>query len=82
MIDVGGLRMTIPRVDDLLVYKLVASRPQDLRDAEELLLRYVDTVDLPRSRRLVGEFAAVLERPEMLTTFDRLVALARGRGQS
>jgi hypothetical protein len=34
---------------------MVASRPQDLRDVEELLLRYVDTVDLPRSRRLVGE---------------------------
>ena len=82
VINVGGLRMTIPRVDDLLVYKMVASRPQDLRDAEELLLRYVNTVDLPRSRRLVGEFAAVLERPEMLTTFDRLVALARGPGES
>ena len=82
VIDVGGLRMTIPRVDDLLVYKMVASRPQDLRDAEELLLRYVDTVDLSRGRRLVGEFAAVLERPEMLTTFDRLVALARGPGGS
>ena len=81
-IDVGGLHMAIPRVDDLLVYKMVASRPQDLRDVEELLLRYVDTVDLPRVRRLVGEFAAVLERPEMLTTFDRLVALARGPGES
>jgi len=32
VIDVGGLRTAIPRVDDLLVYKLVASRPQDLRD--------------------------------------------------
>lgn len=82
VIDVGGLRMTIPRVDDLLVYKMVASRPQDLRDVEELLLRYVDTVDLPRGRRLVGDFAAVLERPEMLTEFDRLVALARGPGKS
>jgi hypothetical protein len=74
--------MAIPRVDDLLVYKMVASRPQDLRDAEELLLRYVDTVDVPRVRRLVDEFAAVLERPEMLTTFDQLVALARGPGES
>lgn len=82
VIDVGGLHMAIPRVDDLLVYKMVASRPQDLRDVEELLLRYVDTADLPRARRLVGEFAAVLERPEMLTTFDRLVALARGPGES
>ncbi|MGH8479442.1 MAG: hypothetical protein ACREXK_07695 [Gammaproteobacteria bacterium] len=27
MIDVGGLRLAIPRVDDLLVYKMVASRP-------------------------------------------------------
>jgi hypothetical protein len=82
MIDVGGLRMAIPRVDDLLVYKMVASRPQDLRDVEELLLRYVDTVDLPRSRRLVAEFGAVLERSEMLITFDQLVALAKGSGES
>ncbi|MGQ0591705.1 MAG: hypothetical protein ACT4QB_03395 [Gammaproteobacteria bacterium] len=42
----------------------------------------VNTVDLPRTRRLVGEFALVLERPEMLITFDGLVALARGPGKS
>jgi hypothetical protein len=74
--------MAIPRVADLLVYKMVASRPQDLRDVEELLLRYVDTVDLPRTRRLVTELAAVLERPETVITFDRLTALARGSGTS
>ena len=82
VVDVGGIRMAIPRVDDLLVYKMVASRPQDLRDVEELLLRYVDTVDLPRIRGLVGEFAAVLDRSEMLSSFDQLVAVARGRGKS
>ncbi len=78
MIDIGGLRMAIPRVDDLLVYKMVASRPQDLRDVEELLLRYVNAVDLPRVRRLIGEFSEVLERPEMVSKFDQLVSLARG----
>lgn len=82
VVDVGGMRMAIPRVDDLLVYKMVASRPQDLRDVEELLLRYVNTVDLVRIRRLIGEFAEVLERPEMVSSFDRLVALARGPGAS
>ena len=82
VVDVGGIRMAIPRVDDLLVYKMVASRPQDLRDVEELLLRYVDTVDLSRIRGLVGEFAAVLDRPEMVSSFDQLVTLARGRGKS
>lgn len=82
VIDVGGLRIAIPRVDDLLVYKMVASRPQDLRDVEELLLRYVNTVDLARVRRLLGEFAEVLEHPEMVRTFDQLVTLARGESKS
>lgn len=82
LVELGGLHLAIPRIDDLLVYKMVASRPQDLRDVEELLLRHVDTVDLARTRRLVAEFSAVLERPEMLTIFDRLVALARRCGKT
>ena len=35
--DIGGLRVRLPRVEDLLIMKAVARRPKDLQDIEGLL---------------------------------------------
>jgi hypothetical protein len=35
--DLGGVRVRLPEVEDLLIMKAVAQRPQDLRDIEGLL---------------------------------------------
>jgi hypothetical protein len=45
-------------------------------DVEKLLLRHAKRMDLGRVRRLVVEFAAILEAPEQVAEFDRLVKSA------
>jgi len=76
MIDFSGTTIAIPRVEDLIIYKMVASRPEDLRDVEELLLRYFDSLDRIRVEEVVGQFAALLDRPQMVTQLKGLFRLA------
>ncbi len=75
-VDFAGVRITIPRPEDLVIYKMVASRPQDVQDVEALLLRYRDQMDLARVRRIVGEFAEVLERPELMQELEQVIVKA------
>jgi hypothetical protein len=67
--DFGGVRIRLPRVEDLLVMKAVASRPKDLQDIEGLLAAHPE-VDASSARRWVREFAAAMNRPEVLVEFD------------
>jgi hypothetical protein len=79
--DYAGVRIRLPRPEDLIIYKLVAARPRDLDDAEKLLLLYGGSLDVPRIRRVVREFAEVLEDPARLEALERLLR-ATGLGQS
>ncbi len=72
-VDFAGVRIAIPRVEDMVIYKMVASRADDLRDVEELLLRYLDKIDMGKVRSITSQFADLLERPEMMTQLDDLV---------
>lgn len=74
--DFAGARIFIPRTEDLVIYKMVASRPDDLRDVEELLLRHLDKIDLRRVRSVVKQFADALERPEMARDMESLIKKA------
>lgn len=76
LVDFAGVQIAIPRPEDLVIYKMVASRPQDVLDAEALLLRYRDQMDLTRVRRIVGEFAEVVERPELVQELERVIVKA------
>lgn len=72
--DYAGVRIRIPRPEDLVVYKLVACRPRDLDDAEGLMVLHGGAMNLVRIRALVGEFAALLEDDERPKALDRLIA--------
>jgi hypothetical protein len=74
--DFAGVTIFIPKAEDLVIYKMVASRPEDLRDVEELLLRHFDRVDLGRVRTVVKQFADVLERSEMTRDLETLIKKA------
>lgn len=74
--DYAGVKIRVPRPDDLVVYELVAARPRDVDDAEKLILLYGPKLDLPRIRRLVGEFALALEDRTRVETLDRLLRRA------
>jgi hypothetical protein len=72
----ADLELPVPAIEDLLVYKAVANRPQDRQDLAALLRRHADHADLDAVRAWVAAFSAALEAPEMLAELDRLVALA------
>ncbi|MFO7563732.1 MAG: nucleotidyl transferase AbiEii/AbiGii toxin family protein [Enhygromyxa sp.] len=72
-IDVEGIRLPVARVEDLLIYKAVAWRERDRRDIRELLGLYHDELDLDRVREVIAQFAAVIDEPERLAEFERLV---------
>jgi hypothetical protein len=71
--DIGGLRVRLPRVEDLLVMKAIARRPKDLEDIEGLLAAH-PRADLVAVRRWVREFATAMSMSDMLDDFDKVVA--------
>ncbi|MEK7449487.1 MAG: DUF6036 family nucleotidyltransferase [Planctomycetota bacterium] len=72
-INFAGVRIAIPKVEDILIYKMVASRTKDLRDVEELLLRHIDKINLAEVRNVLKQFATLLERPEIITQLEELI---------
>jgi hypothetical protein len=78
MHDIGGVRLRLPRVEDLLVMKAVARRPKDLQDMEGLLAAHPEA-NLATVRQWVSEFAAAMSTADMLLDFDNLVARSKSR---
>jgi hypothetical protein len=68
--DFGGERIRAARPENLVVYKMVAGRAQDMADVSSLLLLYGSRLDIGRIRRLVREFAEALESPEISELFE------------
>lgn len=62
--QVGSLAIRLPTPEDLIIFKAVAHRPQDLMDIQALLESHPD-LDRERVRRWVREFARALEMPEL-----------------
>jgi hypothetical protein len=76
--DIGGLRVRLPRVEDLLIMKAVARRPKDLQDIEGLLAAHPEA-DVATVRQWVSEFATAMSSSDMLDDFDKLVARSKSR---
>ena len=76
--DIGGLRVRLPRVEDLLIMKAVARRPKDLQDIEGLLAAHPEA-DVATVRQWVSEFATAMSTSDMLDEFDKLVARCKSR---
>jgi hypothetical protein len=74
--DLGGIRVRLPRVEDLLIMKAVARRPKDIEDIRGLLAANPQ-VNIVEVRRWVREFATAMSVPEILEEFDKLLAQRR-----
>jgi predicted nucleotidyltransferase len=72
-IDYAHVRIPVARAEDLVVYKILASRPRDIDDAEKLLNLHGRVIQIARVRRLVQQFCEVLEDTNRLETLDRLL---------
>lgn len=79
--DVGGVRVRLPQVEDLLIMKAIAHRPQDLRDIEGLLDVFPGA-NVESVRRWVRDFAAAAELPDLPEEFEKLLAQRKSRSPS
>jgi predicted nucleotidyltransferase len=73
-----GINLRVPRVEDLIIMKAVASRPKDLADIDELLNVYPD-IDREQIRLAITEFADLVERPDLIERLEPLLAQKRKR---
>ncbi len=73
IVEVSGLLVPLPRVEDLMIMKAVAHRSQDFADIEALLEIHPEA-DVQAVLDVVAEFSELLEMPEIL---DDLKAVIR-----
>ena len=68
--------LALTRALEALGYKMVAARPRDLDDIENLLAVHGRSMNLRRVRAVVADFAAVLEDGERPAILERLLRQA------
>jgi len=71
--SIAGVEVRLPRVEDLLVMKAVAHRPQDMRDIDGLLAAHPQA-NIESVRRWVREFGIATAMSDLLEDFDKAVA--------
>jgi hypothetical protein len=71
--EVGpGRAVRLCTAEDLVVYKCVAGRPQDVLDVEGIVARQGDALDAAHIRRWLGEFAEVTGDREIPARFEHV----------
>jgi predicted nucleotidyltransferase len=71
IIDLGGIAIKFASLEDIVIHKIVASRPRDLEDAKSVLLKNPD-YDNEYIKEWLGEFDKSLEE-NFTDTFDSLL---------
>jgi Nucleotidyl transferase of unknown function (DUF2204) len=71
--EIGGIRLRLPSLEDLLIMNAFAHRPKDMEDIKGLLDAH-PTADLKIVRQWVKEFATAMSMPDLLDDFEKLVA--------
>lgn len=74
----GSVVLPVATAEDLIIYKAVAWRDRDRADIERLLVLHGRSINLPRVRGLVRQFARALDEPERGPAFDAIVSRALG----
>ena len=65
--------------EDLVIYKLIAARPQDVADVHAIVRRQGARLDVGRIRYWGHEFAALKEDPDLLRPLEDALRDAGGR---
>lgn len=72
----SGARFGLPTPEDIVIMKAIAAREIDYQDNRRILAVYRN-VDIKRIKYWVGQFAEVLEMPEILENLEKLLGSAR-----
>lgn len=68
----AGVDAPAARPEDLIIYKLFAARPQDVKDAEALLLMHRRRIDLSRVRAVLDHLGEMADEPMLSRRVDEL----------
>lgn len=71
-----GVVLRTCSAEHLIIYKLVAARPQDLIDVEGIVRRQGARLDITRIRRWGQEFSELKEDPDLLRPFEEALRKA------
>ncbi len=74
IIPFGSARVPVAKPEDLLIYKLIADRPRDVSDAEQLLLLHRSRIDFLRVRRVLQALAEHLDGRDRIAALDEMLA--------
>jgi len=72
--DLGGWSAWICSAEDLIIQKVTAGRGKDWPDVESLLIEQRGKLDEAYIADWLAQFAEALEKPEILTDYQRLLA--------
>jgi hypothetical protein len=72
--DLGGWSVWICSAEDLIIQKIIAGRGKDWLDVEALLIEQGDKLDQAYIEDWLAQFADVLEKPEIMTEYQILLA--------
>ncbi|MBI3930231.1 MAG: nucleotidyltransferase [Armatimonadetes bacterium] len=71
-VSLAGVSVKVCRPEDLIVYKLLSTRPRDHADAETVIQRQGDGLDCEHIRHWLRLFEQALNDSTLISTFDRL----------
>jgi hypothetical protein len=69
---VGEISIRLPRVEDLVIMKVIAHRDRDLQDVEGLLNAHPD-VNIEEIRQYVSDFATATSMSDLIVDFERIL---------
>lgn len=72
-IPVGDARVRFATAEDLILHKIVSERARDLEDVEGIVRRQRGKLDLDYLRPRIRLLSETMQRPQMLTEFERLL---------
>lgn len=75
--DVGGTAVPIIDPTDLVIAKVLASRPKDLEDARALWRLHGGELDAQRVRRTLGLLEEALSQNDLISTFESITRRPR-----
>jgi hypothetical protein len=72
-VSLGGARLPVASVEDLVIYKAIAWRERDRADIQRLIELHADSINFVRVRSRVREFSEAIEEPERVDEVERLI---------
>ena len=69
-----GLEVPLPLPEDLIIFKAISRRPQDIEDIKAIINRH-PSLDKERILSIIREFADVLELPDIYENIKKLLSV-------